>query len=103
MSLLTRNADASTPYPRLYDIEHTAVRLADHILPTPVWRWETGVVAQSLHPRTEVNFFGIGNRGDEQDDEVANDRWVHAYHPDSSCRLRLAEHSCEFGETALAF
>ena len=55
MSLLAPDAVASAAaYPRLHEIEHTAARLAGHILPTPVWRWQTGAVAKSLDPRTEV-------------------------------------------------
>jgi len=54
MSLLAPDAVASAAYPRLHEIEHTAARLAGHILPTPVWRWQTGAIAQSLDPRTEV-------------------------------------------------
>lgn len=54
MSLSAPDAVASAAYPRLHDIEHTAARLAGHILQTPVWRWQTGVVARSLDPRTEV-------------------------------------------------
>ena len=46
---------APTPtYPRLHEIERTAARLAGQILQTPVWRWQTGVVARALNPQTEV-------------------------------------------------
>jgi threonine dehydratase len=59
MSLLAPDAVASAvpvvaAYPRLHDIEHTAQRLAGQILQTPVWHWQTGVVAKTLSPRTEV-------------------------------------------------
>ncbi|MBC7993504.1 MAG: pyridoxal-phosphate dependent enzyme, partial [Rhizobacter sp.] len=55
MSLSAPDALASVAaYPRLHEIEHTAARLAGHILPTPVWRWQTGAIAQALDPRTEV-------------------------------------------------
>jgi threonine dehydratase len=59
MSLLAPDAVASdvpavAAYPRLHDIEHTAQRLAGRILQTPVWRWQTGVVARALSPQTEV-------------------------------------------------
>ena len=45
---------AHAAYPRLFEIEHTAARLAGHILQTPVWRWQTGVVSEALSPQTEV-------------------------------------------------
>ncbi|MBC7954627.1 MAG: pyridoxal-phosphate dependent enzyme [Cytophagales bacterium] len=54
MSLLAPDAQASVVYPRLHEIERTAARLAGHILQTPVWRWQTGIVEQSLSPQTEV-------------------------------------------------
>ncbi len=44
---------AESPYPLLQDIEVAAKRLADKILLTPVWRWQTGA-ASRLSPRTEV-------------------------------------------------
>ena len=48
------DAVVSVAYPRLHEIEHTAARLAGHILPTPVWRWQSGAVARSLDAHTEV-------------------------------------------------
>jgi len=54
MPLVAPDAVASATYPRLHEIERTAARLASHILPTPVWRWQTGVVARELDPQTEV-------------------------------------------------
>ena len=45
---------AASAFPRLYEIEHTAKRLAGRVLSTPVWRWQTGVVARELNPLSEV-------------------------------------------------
>jgi threonine dehydratase len=42
------------PFPRLHEVERVAARLAGQVLQTPVWRWQTGVVARELDPRTEV-------------------------------------------------
>ncbi|HET7795343.1 MAG TPA: pyridoxal-phosphate dependent enzyme, partial [Rhizobacter sp.] len=61
-SLLLADAPASAavsapsllPFPRLFEIERTAARLAGRILQTPVWRWQTGVVTRELNPQTEV-------------------------------------------------
>ncbi|MEO8151827.1 MAG: threonine/serine dehydratase [Rhizobacter sp.] len=52
--LLAPDAKASAAYPRLFDIERTAARLAGQVLQTPVWRWQTGVINQKLNPQTEV-------------------------------------------------
>ncbi len=41
-------------YPSLQEIERTAVRLAGHILPTPVWQWRTGAVERRLPSSTQV-------------------------------------------------
>lgn len=41
-------------YPRLHEVERVALRLAGQIMPTPVWRWQTGVVARRFNPLTEV-------------------------------------------------
>jgi threonine dehydratase len=48
------SAKAELPYPRLHEVERVALRLAGRILPTPVWRWQTGVIARSFNPLTEV-------------------------------------------------
>ncbi|MBX3621679.1 MAG: pyridoxal-phosphate dependent enzyme [Rhizobacter sp.] len=42
------------PYPRLHEVERVAARLAGQVLQTPVWRWQTGVIARRFDPRTEV-------------------------------------------------
>ncbi|MBL0729233.1 threonine/serine dehydratase [Piscinibacter sp. HJYY11] len=42
------------PYPRLHEVERVALRLAGQIMPTPVWRWQTGVIARQFNPLTEV-------------------------------------------------
>lgn len=47
-------ATETTPYPTLDDIRQTAQRLAGRTLVTPVWRWQTGVINRTLHPKTEV-------------------------------------------------
>jgi threonine dehydratase len=47
-------SQAPAAFPRLYEIERTAARLAGQILQTPVWRWQTGVVERVLNPQTEV-------------------------------------------------
>ena len=56
MSCLAADATASTTsdFPTLNDVRRTAERLAGRILETPVWRWQTGIVAQALSPSTEV-------------------------------------------------
>lgn len=41
-------------YPTLQQIRHTADRLTGKILRTPVWRWQTGVIAETLRPGSEV-------------------------------------------------
>ncbi|WKB53107.1 threonine ammonia-lyase [Eleftheria terrae] len=41
-------------YPTLQDIRAAAARLAGQVLETPVWRWQTGIVAEALQPSTEV-------------------------------------------------
>ena len=41
-------------YPTLSQIRLAAERLAGKILTTPVWRWQTGVIAESFDARTEV-------------------------------------------------
>lgn len=43
-----------TPFPLLHEVERVAARLAGQLLQTPVWRWQTGVIARSFDPRTEV-------------------------------------------------
>ncbi|HEY0817724.1 MAG TPA: pyridoxal-phosphate dependent enzyme [Rhizobacter sp.] len=48
------SAKAELPYPRLHEVERVAMQLAGRILPTPVWRWQTGVVARRFNPLTEV-------------------------------------------------
>lgn len=48
------SAKGELPYPRLHEVERVAVRLAGQIMPTPVWRWQTGVIARSFNPLTEV-------------------------------------------------
>ena len=53
MSVALSDADASA-YPTLEELRRTAARLAGQVLRTPVWRWQTGVVAQALSPATEV-------------------------------------------------
>ena len=35
-------------------LRETHARLADGVLRTPVWRWQTGVIAEQLAPETEV-------------------------------------------------
>ncbi|MCW7542107.1 pyridoxal-phosphate dependent enzyme [Aquabacterium sp. A7-Y] len=50
----TPPAAVASPYPSLAEIRATAARLEGKVLHTPVWRWQTGVVADSLHPDTEV-------------------------------------------------
>ena len=54
LAFVSPAALAPAAYPRLFEIEHTAARLAGHILQTPVWRWQTGVVTEALSPQTEV-------------------------------------------------
>ena len=49
-----QRASVVSSFPQLHEIERTAARLAGHILQTPVWRWQTGIVAQSFDARTEV-------------------------------------------------
>lgn len=41
-------------YPRLQTIQETAKRLQGKVLTTPVWQWQTGVIADQLLPQTEV-------------------------------------------------
>ena len=41
-------------YPSLQQIKNTADRLAGKVLNTPVWRWQTGIVEESLSSATEV-------------------------------------------------
>lgn len=53
-SVFRRPVQNDSPYPRLYEVERVAARLAGQVLQTPVWRWQTGVVARELDPRTEV-------------------------------------------------
>ncbi|MCR5884431.1 threonine/serine dehydratase [Rhizobacter sp. J219] len=45
---------AELPFPRLHEVERVALRLAGQIMPTPVWRWQTGVIARRFNPLTEV-------------------------------------------------
>ncbi|HJV62909.1 MAG TPA: threonine/serine dehydratase [Albitalea sp.] len=55
MSAALWDAHAPTAsYPTLDDVRHTAERLAGKIVETPVWRWQTGIVAEALDPATEV-------------------------------------------------
>jgi threonine dehydratase len=44
----------ASDFPTLDEIRHTATRLAGQVLETPVWRWQTGVIAEALSPATEV-------------------------------------------------
>lgn len=46
--------NSDTPFPSLDDIRATADRLAGKVRETPVWRWQTGAVANRLAPSTEV-------------------------------------------------
>jgi threonine dehydratase len=51
MSLACQDVFASplsTPFPSLRDVQRTAVRLAGQVVETPVWRWQTGIVAEAL-------------------------------------------------------
>lgn len=41
-------------YPTLQQIRKTADRLTGKVLHTPVWRWQTGIIEQSLSSATEV-------------------------------------------------
>ena len=41
-------------YPDLQIIQETAKRLQGKVLTTPVWQWQTGVIADQLLPQTEV-------------------------------------------------
>lgn len=41
-------------YPDLQTIQETAKRLQGKVLTTPVWQWQTGVIADQLLPQTEV-------------------------------------------------
>lgn len=41
-------------YPELSTIHETATRLHGKVLQTPVWQWQTGIVAEQLLPQTEV-------------------------------------------------
>jgi threonine dehydratase len=41
-------------FPHLQDIEATAQALQGRVLHTPVWCWQTGVIARALAPTTEV-------------------------------------------------
>lgn len=50
---MSENAMPPEP-PSLPEIREAARRLAGRVLTTPVWRWQTGVVATALHPATEV-------------------------------------------------
>lgn len=52
--LRSSTADESFDFPRLHEVERVASRLAGRVLQTPVWRWQTGAVARSFDPRTEV-------------------------------------------------
>lgn len=45
---------AAAAYPLLDDVRATAARIAPHVLHTPVWRWNTGLVRRELSPATEV-------------------------------------------------
>ena len=45
---------STLPYPTLPEIRATAERLADKILHTPVWRWQTGVIADAFDGAGEV-------------------------------------------------
>lgn len=51
---LPSRSPAEPPHPRLHEVERVALRLAGQIMPTPVWRWQTGVVARRFNPLTEV-------------------------------------------------
>ncbi|HEX8602884.1 MAG TPA: threonine/serine dehydratase [Pseudoduganella sp.] len=48
------HAVSTLPYPSLPEIRATAGRLADKILHTPVWRWQTGVIAEAFGDAGEV-------------------------------------------------
>ncbi|NRF69322.1 threonine/serine dehydratase [Aquincola sp. S2] len=56
MQALMQDAAAAsfTAYPSLDELRATAARLQGRVLRTPVWRWQTGVVAERLAPATEV-------------------------------------------------
>lgn len=41
-------------YPSLEQIRRTADNLAGHILHTPVWRWQTGIVEEALSSASEI-------------------------------------------------
>lgn len=41
-------------YPKLAEIEATARKLAPHVLETPVWRWQTGLMEGPANPAREV-------------------------------------------------
>lgn len=41
-------------YPTLDRIRQTTEKLAGSVLRTPVWQWQTGVIAQQLSPQTQV-------------------------------------------------
>jgi threonine dehydratase len=54
MSHTSAHKAALSRYPTLDDMRAAAHRLAGKVLPTPVWRWQTGVIADMLSPDTEV-------------------------------------------------
>jgi threonine dehydratase len=57
MQALMQDGATAAPfaaYPSLDDLRATAARLQGRVLRTPVWRWQTGVVAERLAPDTEV-------------------------------------------------
>src|SRR5512139_3221337 len=54
LSSSARSPSSEQPYPRLHEVERVAARLAGQVLQTPVWRWQTGVIARRFGPRTEV-------------------------------------------------
>jgi threonine dehydratase len=54
MSCVNEPAAVLPAAPRLHEVGRTASQLAGHVLHTPVWRWQSGVIHQQFAADTEV-------------------------------------------------